>query len=84
MIRDGLLAAVLSALPACEKEEFEDEDEGKTKAGFVDPAIVGAQACGATTTATLPDVGFSAQTRVGCTVGDQWDRRSPPTVSAMS
>src|SRR6478736_9095398 len=54
--------------------EFEEEEEGKAKQrNKIDFDVVNADAGGGAVAAAAPASGFSTQTRLGFTAGDQWE-----------
>jgi hypothetical protein len=73
----GLLAVSLLAawLAAARLESIADPDEskGKRASGAVEAAVVAAPALQPIRAAALPPAGFVPQTRLGYTVGDQWE-----------
>src|SRR5262245_13179189 len=51
-----------------------EESKGGTRGGQVFDEVVNAQgACEPVQTPLLPQLGFTEQTRLGCTAGDQWE-----------
>ena len=79
LLRKSLLLAVpalvlgLFAFVFAKPSEFEEE-EGKARLrSKIDPDVVNSAAGGGTIAAAVPASGFSPQTRLGFTAGDQWE-----------
>jgi hypothetical protein len=68
----AMIAAALVA-SACASREDSEGIKGKRRSGTVDPAVVASLADGGTTVVQGPPGGFTAQTRLGYTSGDQWE-----------
>jgi hypothetical protein len=76
----GLLSALITVrwrMAADPDAEFEDEGKGKRTSGQVEAAVVAAEAL-PLRAALAPTSGFAPQTRLGYTVGDQWE----PSIAA--
>jgi len=68
----GALVAVLSLSELGRGELDEEEGKGKRVSGQVEADVVAAVG-GSARAATLPASGFAPQTRLGYTLGDQWE-----------
>jgi hypothetical protein len=68
-----LLTLVWSLVPRSGARFDADEGKGKRASGQIDAAVVGAAPGLAQRAASVPPAGFSPQTRLGYTSGDQWE-----------
>jgi hypothetical protein len=71
----GLLLSLLVAVGSCDDDEDFDADAvAKSRTGVIDQAVTRAAVPRTMTASALdPATGFSPQTRVGFTAGDQWE-----------
>jgi hypothetical protein len=68
-----VLTLALSLGSCAEGEDFDDDATSKTRTGVVDPAVIRATAASLTVVPAASAGSFAPQTRVGFTVGDQWE-----------